>query len=122
MRKNGAFKYIRPRTYITVAFALLLVFLAVTNYWVLSNDKIPPLHDANVCYSSSSEYYKYFARGSQFDHLNDFLGAAIFTSGIVIYSNCNTGSAFKNIQILETTFCQDQHSLYGRAYRSHDRF
>ena len=41
MRKNGAFKYIRPRTYITVAFALLLVFLAVTNYWVLSNDKIP---------------------------------------------------------------------------------
>ena len=72
MRKNGAFKYIRPRTYITVAFALLLVFLAVTNYWVLSNDKIPPLHDANVCYSSSCEYYKYFAQGFQFDHLKRF--------------------------------------------------
>jgi len=73
MRKNGAFKHIRPRTYIAVAFALLLLFLAVTNYWVLSKDKIPPLHDANVCYASSCEYYKYFVQGFQLDHLNDFL-------------------------------------------------
>ena len=72
MIKNTILKHIRPRIYITVAFALLLLFLAVTNYWVLSKDKIPPLHDANVCYTSSCEYYKYFVQGFQFDHLKRF--------------------------------------------------
>jgi len=71
-KKDYFFNRINSRTYIAVAFALLLLFLAVTNYWVLSNDKIPPLYDANVCYSSSCEYYKYFVQGFQLDHLKRF--------------------------------------------------
>jgi len=48
---------------------LLLLLIAVTNYWVLHRDTIPPLHDANVCYSSSFEYYRYLVQDFEFSHL-----------------------------------------------------
>lgn len=50
----------------------LLLIIGITNYLVLSQDEIPPLHDANICYSNSLEYYGYFTHGFQAAHFKRF--------------------------------------------------
>jgi len=68
MRKNIIPICVSPRARTVILLVLLLLLLGITNYWVLSQDKIPPLHDANICYSNSCEYYGYFTQGFQAAH------------------------------------------------------
>lgn len=40
-----------------IFFIILILFIAITNYWVLSKDKLPPVHDHFVCYHYSLSYF-----------------------------------------------------------------
>ena len=65
--------------------ALILVFIGLVNFWFLAKDNIPPVHDANVCYSASYSYYQRFVNGEKtsslielFDNWNFYPPAYMF--------------------------------------------
>ena len=60
---------IKLRITANVILIFLVILIGITNYWVLSRDSIPSLHDANVCYYSSFKYYKYLIQNFQLSHL-----------------------------------------------------
>jgi uncharacterized protein YqgC (DUF456 family) len=49
--------------------AMVMLLFVIGNYLVISSDIIPPLHDANVCYSDSIRYFKAFIHDFKVDNL-----------------------------------------------------
>ena len=64
---------------IILTLFFLIVLVGITNYWVLSKDNIPSLHDANVCYSYSLGYMQ---------QLKDFKFSRLFQLLLHNINNC----------------------------------
>jgi len=62
----------RSKTKTAIVLSVLLFLIGTTNYCLLYKDTMPPFHDANVCYSSSCEYYNYFIHGLNPAHIKAF--------------------------------------------------